>query len=92
MNITCLHCGGSHALFWYQSSTERKLSYLCDKFEQKRPNKLTGTPEVRRIKKRLAFTGKLTPTQKKAAEDLPVVYSKPVLKKESDAHQERLQI
>jgi len=89
MNITCKHCGGKHSLFWYQGVTVRKLSYLCDKYQQKYANRNTGNPELHRITKRRVYDEK---TKDKELEGIPTVYSKPMLKKESDAQQEKLNL
>jgi hypothetical protein len=86
MNITCKHCGGKHALFWHQGVTLRNLSYICDKYQQRRNNRNTGYSEIRRVTKRLVYH---EATTAKEVEGIPTVYSKPVLKKEADEQQEK---
>jgi len=89
MNITCKHCGGSHALFWYQGVTLQKLSYICDKYQQRYANRNTGNSELRLVTKRVVYH---EPTTDKELEGIPTVYSKPFLKKEIDARQEKLRL
>jgi hypothetical protein len=89
MNITCQHCGGRHALFWYQGASVRNLCYVCNKIEAQIRNRSTGYREIRRIAKRLIYH---EPTTDKELEGIPTIYSKPMLKKEADAHQEKLSL
>jgi hypothetical protein len=89
MNITCKHCGGKHSLFWYQGASVRKLCYTCNKYQTRLQNRNTGYTEVRHITKRLIYSEQTTD---KELEGIPTVYSKPVLKKESDAHQKNLKL
>ena len=89
MNITCKQCGSSHALFWYQGTSERKLCYNCDKYPARRTKRSTGYVEIHHITKRLVYHEQTTANQ---LEGIPTVYSKPVLKKEADAHQEKFSI
>jgi hypothetical protein len=89
MNIICPHCGRKHALFYYVSGALKKVCYICDHFEKRRLKRLTGYTEIQKVTQRCVYHESLTKEQMDA---LPIEFSKGVLKKENDAHQEKLKL
>jgi len=89
MNIRCKHCGRQHALFWFQGVSARELSYTCDRYPAKMTNKTSGRPEVRSIRKRLIYREAVGDLE---AAGIPTRLTRAVKKRETDAHQEKLQL
>lgn len=88
MTITCKFCGRQHALFWLQGTGQKKLHYTCNQCPVRKTT-VTGREEIRHVTKRCQYHP-VEPISAKELDALPIVFTKAMAKKETDAHQEKL--